>query len=381
MPVTFNPSTDFTVGVELEFQLLDERSLALANASNEIISSFAGDDWFSARVKHELMISNIEVITGVCRTVDEAGVDLRKTVSGLIERARDKGVLICGAGTHPFSLYKDQQVTDDPRYQRILKVLQFVARRFNIFGMHIHVGIDGGEKCIYVLDRMLYYLPYILAFSANSPYWEGVDTGLMSYRTKVFETLPTAGLPFYFDDWAAYTRLVESYIATETIESIREIWWDARPHPDFGTIEVRVCDTPSTIGEALAIAAFVQALVKRFSDDFDRGAVFPRPPSSVIRENKWRACRYGMDASLISTDGRSTVNLRETARDLCRSLRAEARELGSEEQLKGVEDIINGGGAERQLRFMSENSGYEDLLKHLVGMLEREVLGPDGRQA
>ena len=163
-------------------------------------------------------------------------------------------------------------------------ILQYVARNFNIFGMHVHVGVDGGEKSIYVLNRMIYYLPYLLALSANSPFWEGENTGLRSYRTKIFETLPIAGLPFYFTGWDDYTTLVEDFIATGTIESIRELWWDVRPHPDFGTVEVRICDNPSSLKEVAAITALIQALVKRFSDDFDAGLKYKRPHSWVIRE-------------------------------------------------------------------------------------------------
>ncbi len=375
MVIKFNASKDFTVGIELELQLVDRKTLALTGTSGKILSEVRKDPSLALSIKHELMDSNIEVITGVSRSVSEAGAELSAIIGRLIGIAGEHNTLVSGGGTHPFSLARDQKVTDDKRYNRLLDTLQFVARRFNIFGMHVHVGIDGDEKSIYVMNRMLYYLPYILALSANSPFWEGEDTGLKSYRIKVFETLPTAGIPFYFQDWDTYTRLVESYIKTGTIETIREIWWDMRPHPDFGTVEVRICDTPSSLKEVMAIAALIQALAKKFSDEFDRGIIFQRLPSAVIRENKWRACRFGIDGDLISPDGESTYGLGRAIRGLCDSLKEEAAFLGSTEELGYVNDILGGGcGASRQLKLYNENGkNFKAVVKNLATNLAEEV--------
>ncbi|MEE8575462.1 MAG: YbdK family carboxylate-amine ligase, partial [Thermodesulfobacteriota bacterium] len=221
MSIKFNDSKDYTLGVELEMQVVSSESLSLVNRSADILNRAAEDELLSGFVKHELMDSNIEVITKICRDVEDAEADLTRKLRRVMEYASREGLAVSGGGTHPFSLWRDQSITDDERYQRLLKNLQHVARRFSIFGLHVHVGIDGAEKCIYVVNRMLYYLPHLLSLSANSPFWEGVDTGLKSFRTKVFESLPTAGLPFYFKHWDDYCKLVENYLKTGTIETIR----------------------------------------------------------------------------------------------------------------------------------------------------------------
>ncbi len=374
MAITFNSSKGFTLGVELEMQLIDSATLELAETSKEIIEGSDKDEVLAGFVKHELMMSNLEVITGICATVDEVRAELAEKLRRVIEIAEANNTLISGGGSHPFSLARDQHITDDVRYERLKDLLQLVARNFSIFGLHVHVGVDGAEKSIYVLNRMIYYLPYVLALSVNSPFWEGEDTGLSSYRTKIFETLPIAGLPFYFSDWEDYTTLAEDFIATGTIESIRELWWDVRPHPDFGTIEIRICDNPSTLKDVVSITAFVQALVKRFSDDFDAGIEYKRPHSWVIRENKWRACRYGLDGEFITEDGRATVKAKDLLREITEGFSAEAEELGSTEALKGVFDIIeHGTGAARQLGIWKKDGDIKRVVSLMVEELKEEV--------
>lgn len=376
MAIIFNSSKGFTLGVELEMQLIDSVTLELAETSREIIEASDKDEVLSGFVKHEFMMSNLEVITGICATVDEVGAELKEKLRRVIDIAGANNTFISGGGSHPFSLAREQHITGDVRYERLKDLLQLVARNFSIFGLHVHVGVDGAEKSIYVLNRMIYYLPYILALSASSPFWEGEDTGLKSYRTKIFETLPIAGLPFYFSDWEDYTTLAEDFIATGTIESIRELWWDVRPHPDFGTIEVRICDNPSTLKEVVSITALVQALVKRFSDDFDAGVEYTRPHSWVIRENKWRACRYGLDGEFITEDGRATVKAKDLLREITEGFSAEAEELGSTDALKGVFDIIeNGTGAARQLRAWKKDGDIKRVVSRMVEELKEEVSG------
>ncbi len=382
MTISFNNSKGFTVGMELELQLIDKDTLALANLSDEVIAAVKAGPLARAAgdVKHELMKSNLEVVTGVCADLDQAHGELKEVIGRVIDGAATEGALISMAGTHPFSLAKDQVITAGPRYRRLVDTLQMVARRFNIFGMHIHVGVDGPERCIYVMNRILYYLPHILALSSNSPFWEGEDTGLRSYRTKVFETLPTAGLPFYFESWDTYTRLVESYIETGTIETIREIWWDVRPHPDFGTVELRICDTPSTIGEAVSIAALVQALVKKFSDEYHEEVPYKRLSSAVIRENKWRACRYGLDGELLTADGHSTFKLREGLLDLLEMVAPESEALGSTkyiEKLKYSIESDSGTGAARQLDVWADTGDFKEIVKAQVARLYAEVKGSE----
>jgi len=370
MDIKFNDSKDFTLGVELELQLVDADSFSLVQRSSDIIGSLTE---FTDSVKHELMMSNIEIITGVCSNVAEVEEDLRKKLAAVMEAAALHNTRISAASTHPFSSWSDQTITDNPRYNRLKETLQILARRFNIFGLHVHVGVNGAERAIYVFNRLIYYLPHLLAVSTNSPFWEGMDTGFKSYRSLIFDSLPHGGLPFYFKDWADYKRLVTNYLATGTIETIRELWWDVRPHPDFGTVELRVCDIPSTLKEVLAITALVQAIVKSLSDDYDRGVEFIRPHSAVTRENKWRAARYGLDGEFLVKDGGSTIGIKEALSALVKAVAPDAGALGSHEYLAGIEDILRDGtGAARQLELWKKG-GNEGVVKGLVALLAREA--------
>jgi carboxylate-amine ligase len=256
-------------------------------------------------------------------------------------------------------------------------MLQLVARRFNIFGLHVHVGVESPERCIYIMNRMLYYLPHLLALSANSPFWESMDTGLRSYRTKIFESLPVGGMPFYFKDWDDYTALVNNYISTDTIETIRELWWDIRPHPDFGTIETRICDMPPTVADCMAIAALIQAMVKKFDDDYSAAVPFKRPHPSVVRENKWRACRWGLDGEFLTKDGASTIGVKEAVGTILDSLEDVAKGLGSEAELAGIRRILKEGtGASRQMRVYEETGEFKEVARDLSDTLYREVGAP-----
>ncbi|GMR04219.1 MAG: glutamate--cysteine ligase [Thermodesulfobacteriota bacterium] len=379
MEIKFNSSKDFTVGVELEIQLIDSHTLGLTQSSTAIIDSLGG---FKDSVKHELMMSNLEVVSKKCVDVDEAEKDLREKLKVVIDAAAKHSTLLAMAGTHPFSLWRDQSVTEDQRYEQLIDVLQMVGRRFNIFGLHVHVGVNGGDRCIYIMNRLLYYLPHLLAVSTNSPFWEGENTGLKSYRTKVFESLPIGGLPFYFHNFSDYEKLISNYLATSTIKTIRELWWDIRPHPDFGTIEVRVCDIPSTLREVMCLAALIQAFVKRFSDDFDRGVCFRRPHSAIIRENKWRACRYGMDGEFITEDGGRTVKARDAVKEIMDWVGPDSRELGSYGHFRIVEEILlRGTGAARQVQVWKEKGDLKEVVRAMVDELNSEIVPGRGGTA
>jgi len=373
MEILYNGTEDNTVGVELELQVVDSETLELAPRASRIIESLDG---LADSVKHELMRSNLEVISKKCYSVAEAQRDLSSKLAAVLRAAHGQGARIAAASTHPFSRWQAQSVTPDPRYGELLENLQMVARRFNIFGLHVHVGVRSAEKCIYVMNRLLYYLPHLLAFSSNSPFWEGELTGLQSYRTKVFENLPIGGLPFYFHNFADYSKLVNTYIETGTIKTIRELWWDVRPHPNFGTIEVRICDIPSTLGEAMIIAAFIQALVKKLGEDFERGVCFIRPHSAIIRENKWRACRYGLEGEFIVEDGSKTMGAREALLELLGWCGEGASSLGTEGYLSKLERTLTHGhtGAVRQIKINEKKGNLKAVTEELARLLADEIL-------
>ena len=371
MPLNFKYSRENTVGIEMEVQLVDKNSLGLTNTSTNIIDAIGG---YNDSIKHELMMSNLEVNTKVCLNIDEAAKDLYEKFNIVIDEAANHDTLICSAGTHPFSHWKDQVFTKDDRYQRLMNNLCIIARRFNVFGLHVHIGVSSGEKCIYIMNKLLYYIPHLLALTANSPLWNGEITGLASYRTKVFESLPTAGLPFYFKDWEDYSTLVNNFIATGTIETIREIWWDIRPHNNFGTVEIRVCDAPSNLREVLAIASLIQALVNKIGIDFDNGAVGGSSHPSVVRENKWRAARFGLNGEFITKGGNATISVKKAISDLVASVEANAKQLGSLNYLSYIDNILNkGDGAARQLNELKKRGDVNAVVAYLSGKFTSDV--------
>lgn len=298
--LVFHSNAEPTVGIELELGLVNAETMELTSGIEPLLKQLDAtvDD---SPFKPEVMQCYIEVNTGVCHTIDEAREDLTAKLV-MLERAADEiGMDIWWGATHPFSKWQEQRVTDTPRYHKLLELLQEMARRMITFGLHVHVGVDSGDKAIMICDRIMQHLPTLLAISCSSPYWNGRNTGLQSMRSKTMEGLPTAGLPPLMRNWSEYIWLVSHMIETGFINTIREIWWDVRPHHGFGTVEVRVCDMPGNLDDALAIAALIQCLVKGLSDLIDEGAYQHDCHPIMVQQNKWRAARYGNSATLIDS--------------------------------------------------------------------------------
>ncbi len=293
--LTFHSNSEPTLGVEIELGLVDESTMALSPSINQLLSALPPEAGLS--IKPELMQSVVEINTEVCHTVDEVRVDLCSKLSD-VEAACDRlGLRLWWGATHPFSPWLEQRVTHNERYESLVNLLQEMARRLVTFGLHVHVGVDSGDKAVMICDRMMQHLPTLLALSCSSPYWEGRDTGLHSNRSKIMEGLPTAGLPTLMRNWSEYVWLVNHMVDTGFINTIREIWWDIRPHHAFGTVEVRVCDMPGNLEDVLAIAALIQSLVRALSVQIDGGTYQHDCHPMMVRQNKWRACRYGTGAS------------------------------------------------------------------------------------
>jgi len=366
--IEFNPSPRPTLGVEVELQILDTERYALTNGFDRLQAHFAESD--EAHFKRELIQSCVEMNTVVCDDVAHAERDLTARLSALVKIAEKSGLALAGAGTHPFSHWKDQAISPVARYHKLVEDLQYVARRMGIFGLHVHVGIDGAEKVIHVNNEVVKFLPHLLALTANSPYWVGHDTGLASVRSKVFEALPPAGLPHYLKSWEDYRWLVTNMVQTESIQTIREIWWDVRPHPDFGTIEVRMCDVPSRLTEIVAVTALIQALVVKLGDDFERGTEQPLMHPSVIRQNKWRALRYGLAGSLVSWTDYSVWPTDVAIRRLMDMLSDTAERLGTLSYFDEIERmVIEGTGAARQRRIYEETRDFSAVAREVSALL------------
>ncbi|MGZ6826927.1 MAG: glutamate--cysteine ligase, partial [Mycobacteriales bacterium] len=295
MDIPFQSSERSSLGVEWELQLVSPTTRQLTSGATDVLGELSpGAE--HPKAKHELLESTIEVITGICSTVGEATADLAGTVAELVPLLARRDLAMMCAGTHPQTDWTSQTISPSPRYAKLVEDMQWLARRLQVFGVHVHVGVRSAEKAIPIVNAVSSYLPHLLALSASSPYWKGRDTGLASARSKVFENLPTAGLPYQLADWAEFESYMETLLTTGTIGSIKEVWWDVRPHPDFGTVELRICDGLPTLYEVGMVAALGQCLVDTFDREIDRGYTLPTPKGWVVRENKWRAARYGLDA-------------------------------------------------------------------------------------
>jgi YbdK family carboxylate-amine ligase len=344
--IEFASSDHASLGVEWELQVVDPATRELVGAAGDLLEDLkkarGGEE--HPKAKHELFQSIVEVLTGVCDTVGQATADLAGTIAEVEAVAAVRGLTLACAGTHPLARWQDQTLSPGTRYARLIEDMQWLARRLLITGVHVHVGIRSADKVLPVLNAVTGYLPHFLALSASSPYWAGTDTGLASARSKVFEQLPTAGLPHQLAGWDDFQTYLGSLVSSNAVASIREVWWDVRPHPEFGTVELRMCDGLPTMQEVGAVAALAQCLVHSLDTQLDRGYTLPRPTPWLLRENKWRAARHGLDAELIIDDAGAVRPVREAIAELVEDLAPVARRLGCTTELDDVRTLAAGPG-------------------------------------
>jgi carboxylate-amine ligase len=371
--IDFHSNSEPTLGIELELGLVDAETLALSNSIGPLLERLPVDD--AGCFKPELMQSCLEVNTCVCHTVAEAERDLRDKLRVIEQAAESLNLRIWWGATHPFSRWRDQLVTPDDRYYQLVNLLQEMARRLVTFGLHIHVGVDTGDKAVMICDRIMRHLPTLLAISSSSPFWEGRDTGLHSHRSKIMEGLPTAGLPTLMRNWSEYVWLVNQMVETGFINTIREIWWDVRPHHNFGTVEVRVCDMPGNLAGALGLAALVQCLVKALSDDIDQGAYQHDCHPVMVRQNKWRACRYGIHADLVDSFTHEVKPVAAVVEDLVGTLQPVAQQLDCTAYLEHCLQMAHGpSAADDQAAILAASGDPADIVRE---MIDRSRVGPN----
>jgi glutamate---cysteine ligase / carboxylate-amine ligase len=374
----FGAGEPYTLGVEEEYMLLDGHTFDLVQHIESVLAAVEGHE-LEERINSELMQSVIEIATPVCRTIADVERELRTLRGYVTSVAHEKGLRVGSAGTHPFSLFERQRITAKDRYRQLVDQLQYVARRELIFGMHVHVGVDGPEKAIQVVNGLLVHIPQLLALSASSPFWRGEPTGLASTRQLIFAAFPRSGPPPRFRDYADYAEVVGQLERTGCIADYTHIWWDIRLHPRLGTVEIRVCDAVTRVEDAVAVAAYCQALVKLYSERFDRGEAIPSYHRILTSENKWLAARYGLEAPVmdLATGRRNRLPVATLIRRTLRDLEPHARELGCERELGGIGEIVRrGNSAQRQLRIFNANRDIVEVVQEIAAAAEAAAAIP-----
>jgi glutamate---cysteine ligase / carboxylate-amine ligase len=372
MDHNFGSGEAYTLGVEEEYMLLDPESFDLVQRIDTVLAAFVGHE-DEARMRPELMQSVLEVATPVCRNAGDAARELRKLRSGVREIAGGAGLRVGSAGTHPFSLFERQRITARDRYRALVDQMQYVARRELIFGLHVHVAVDDPDKAIGVVNGVLVDLPLLLALSASSPFWRGEPTGLASTRQPIFAAFPRSGPPPRFRDYEDYAEVIGWLEHTGCIADYTHIWWDIRPHPKLGTVEIRICDGVTRVEDAVAIAAFCQALVKYYSELYEERGDVPGYHRILTTENKWLSVRYGLEAPImdLATGRRNRIAVAQLVRRRLKDLEPHAKELGSERELEGIVEILRrGNGADRQLRVYNANKDIVEVAREIADATE-----------
>jgi glutamate---cysteine ligase / carboxylate-amine ligase len=354
----------FTLGIEEEYMVLDPKSHELKSHEQKIVHE--GQKAIKDKVKAEMHQAVVEVGTDICADIDEAYHDvatLRKTISGI---ATSLGYAMGASGTHPFSHWESQLITDHVRYNEIVNELQEAARSNLIFGLHVHVGMQSREMANHIANSTRYFLPHVFALSTNSPFWEGRMTGYKSFRTKVFDKFPRTGIPDSFESIEAYDNYVKLLIKTNCIDNAKKIWWDLRVHPFFNTVEFRICDVPMTVDETITIAALFQAICARIYMLRSKNLNFIQYSRALLNENKWRASRYGVDGYLIDFGKEEEVNTRALIYELLDFLDPVLDHLGSRHRVAYVHKMLEQGtGADRQLAAFEKNKNLANVVEYI----------------
>ncbi|HEY2725687.1 MAG TPA: carboxylate-amine ligase [Parafilimonas sp.] len=354
----------FTLGIEEEYMVVDPQTRELKSHEQKIVSE--GQKLIRDKVKAEMHQAVVEVGTDICQDIDEAYRDvstLRHTISQIAEGL---GFWMGASGTHPFSHWERQLITDHVRYNQIVDELQEAARSNLIFGLHVHVGMEDRKMAVHIANSARYFLPHVYALSTNSPFWEGRQTGYKSFRTKVFDKFPRTGIPDYFESIEAYDNYVNLLIKTNCIDNAKKIWWDLRVHPFFNTVEFRICDVPMTINETIAIAALFQAICVKLYKLRSQNLNFIIYPRVLVNENKWRAGRYGIDGSMIDFGKEAEVNTRVLIYELLDFVDDVVDDLGSRNAIMYVQKILeHGTGADRQLAIYNQTQNYKDVVDYV----------------
>lgn len=359
----------YTIGIEEELMIVDGESFELVNAIETLLEDVraAAPERAAGDIKPELMESVLEIATLPAPNTAEAGRQLRALRHQVHDIAAQRGYTVGSAGTHPFALWEDQRIASRLRYRELVNALRFVARQELIFGLHVHVGVDGPDKAIHVANGMRVHLPVLLALSANSPFWRGDGTGMASTRLPIFRAFPRVGVPPSYRDWSDYEREIEFMVSSGVMDDYTYLWYDVRPHPKLGTVEIRACDAQTRVEHTLGLAALIQAMVKELCEHFDSGQHLGEYPWQMLDENRWLAARHGLDGDLVDLPSNQRVATKALARRLLDRLREHAQDLGSSNELEGIDDLLaRGNGAKRQVVVYEANHDLREVMAEIV---------------
>jgi carboxylate-amine ligase len=359
-----------TIGIEEEYQTIDPETRDLRSHINaEIIEK--GRMLLAEQVKPEMHQSVVEIGTNVCENIKQAKEEIRNIRRQMVDLARQNGLRIAAGGTHPFAEWARQEIHPDPRYQTIVEDLKMVARANLIFGLHVHIGVEDHETAIQIMNSARYFLPHLLALSSNSPFWQGMETGLKSYRCKVFDKFPRTNIPDLYHSWSEFKNYVDLLIKTGCIDNAKKIWWDIRPHPHFPTLEFRVCDMPMRLDESIAIAALCQAIIAKLYKIHEKNQSFRHYSRALIMENKWRAARYGLDGNLIDFGKQTEVRERALILEILDFVDDVVDDLGSRVEIMYIHRILEDGtGADRQLHVYRETGDFKQVVDYMISETE-----------
>ena len=355
----------FTIGVEEEYMVVDPATRELTSHKQKIVEAAQWD--LTDRVKAEMHQAVVEVETSVCTSIGELEKDIRSLRTSIRQIAGDHGFAIGASGTHPFSKWESQLITESPRYFQIITEMQDAARSNLIFGLHVHVGMESREMAIHIANSVRYFLPHIFALSTNSPFWEGRSTGFKSFRSKVFDKFPRTGIPDFFESIEEYDNYVRLLVKTNCIDNAKKIWWDLRVHPFYNTVEFRICDIPLTVDETIAIATLFQGVCAKLYKLRMQNMNYIIYKRSLVNENKWRASRYGIDGLMIDFGKEMEVNTRALILELVDFIDDVVDDLGSRHGLELVKKILDRGtGADRQLEVYNQRNNLADVVDYVV---------------
>lgn len=353
-----NNDTTLTLGVEMEIQLLHRETLELTPGAEEILHLVK-----NKKLVKEMFRSTLELVTDVCNDVHEVGIDLNSVLQEVRAAGEKTGMRFSGTGTNPTGNYNERLVSKSERYFQLLERNQWLIRRMAVYGLHVHIGMKNGDDCIRFNNFFLHFIPHLIGLSASSPYWNNQDTGLAASRPTMYESHPTSGMPYVVQNWEEFNSLYQKLLITKSIESMKDIWWDSRPSPTFGTLELRICDGPATMLELKSIVAFIHLLAHWFNDNMDffyeRNKMMPE--QWIMRENKWRAIRHGLDAEIISHESMRLKNVSDHIRFWVDRVEPYSIRMGYQSYMECIKNILEyGNSATRQRKVMQQ---YDDIKK------------------